>query len=126
MPSYHLTTTANPLRTQPHSQSESVHNSGVTKLFLAAGGKDHEVKLKEQTSDSIRFTILAEVEVGSYNLMIQTGGATPTLPEQPLRCTVENEDMARKRAEEAAAFQKQLEEEAQTEEEKQPESEGKP
>ena len=25
---YHLTTTANPLRTQPHSQSESVHNSG--------------------------------------------------------------------------------------------------
>ena len=33
MPSYHLTTTANPLRTQPHSQSESVHNSGVT--FLA-------------------------------------------------------------------------------------------
>ncbi len=30
LPSYHLTTTANPLRTQPHSQSESVHNSGVT------------------------------------------------------------------------------------------------
>ena len=28
LPSYHLTTTANPLRTQPHSQSESVHNSG--------------------------------------------------------------------------------------------------
>ncbi len=30
LPSYHLTTTANPLRTQPHSQSESVHNSGIT------------------------------------------------------------------------------------------------
>ena len=30
LPSYHLTTTANPLRTQPHSQSESVHNSGGT------------------------------------------------------------------------------------------------
>ena len=30
LPSYHLTTTANPLRTQPHSQSESVHNSGYT------------------------------------------------------------------------------------------------
>ena len=29
LPSYHLTTTANPLRTQPHSQSESVHNSGA-------------------------------------------------------------------------------------------------
>ena len=32
LPSYHLTTTANPLRTQPHSQSESVHNSGTTEL----------------------------------------------------------------------------------------------
>ena len=34
LPSYHLTTTANPLRTQPHSQSESVHNSGFTASFL--------------------------------------------------------------------------------------------
>ena len=30
---YHLTTTANPLRTQPHSQSESVHNSGGTSVY---------------------------------------------------------------------------------------------
>ena len=36
LPSYHLTTTANPLRTQPHSQSESVHNSGVKLSSLAA------------------------------------------------------------------------------------------
>ena len=33
LPSYHLTTTANPLRTQPHSQSESVHNSGSKSSF---------------------------------------------------------------------------------------------
>ena len=36
LPSYHLTTTANPLRTQPHSQSESVHNSGD--IALTADG----------------------------------------------------------------------------------------
>ena len=34
LPSYHLTTTANPLRTQPHSQSESVHNSGDITLYF--------------------------------------------------------------------------------------------
>ena len=105
---------------------QNLGSSDVTKLFLTAAGKDHEVKIEEQTSDSIRFTIPAKVEVGSYNLMIQTGGATPTLMEQPIRCTVENEEMARKRAEEEAAFQKQLDEEARSEEEKQPESEEKP
>ena len=90
-------------------------------------GKDYEVTIKEQTSDSIRFTIPEKVELGSYNLMIQTGGVTPTLLEQPVRCTVENEEeMARKRAEEEAAFQKQLEEEARSEEEEQAESEEKP
>ena len=105
---------------------QNLDSSNVTKLFLTAGGKDHEVKIKEQTSDSIRFTIPEKVEVGSYNLMIQTGGATPTLMEQPVRCTVENEEMARKRVEEEAAFQKQLEEQAESEEEEQPESEEKP
>ena len=40
MPSYHLTTTANPLRTQPHSQSESVHNSGDTALNMTAHSSD--------------------------------------------------------------------------------------
>ncbi len=105
---------------------QNLGSSDVTKLFLTAGGKDHEVKIKEQTSDSIRFTIPEKVEFGSYNLMIQTGGATPTLLEQPIRCTVENEEMARERAEEEAAFQKQLDEQARSEEEKQPEPEEKP
>ena len=105
---------------------QNLDSSNVTKLFLTAGGKDHQVKIKEQTSDSIRFTIPEKIEFGSYNLMILTGGATPTLYEQPVRCTVENEEMARKRAEEDAAFQEPLEEEAETKQEKQPESEEKP
>ena len=104
---------------------QNLDSSNVTNLFLTAGGKDYEVQIKEQTSDSIRFTIPEKVKLGAYNLMIQTGGATPTLLEQPVRCTVENEEMARKRAEEEEAFQK-LEEEAQSEEEEQAESEEKP
>ena len=105
---------------------QNLDSSNVTNLFLTARGKDYEVTIKEQTSDSIRFTIPEKVELGSYNLMIQTGGVTPTLLEQPVRCTVENEEMARKRAEEEAAFQKELEEEAQSEEEEQAESEERP
>ena len=72
-----------------------------------------------------QFTIPEKVEFGAYNLMIQTGGATPTLMEQPVGCTVENEEMARERAEEEAAF-RELEEEAESEQEEQEESEEKP
>ena len=96
------------------ASGQNLDSSNVTKLFLTAGGKDHQVKIKEQTSDSIRFIIPEKIEFGSYNLMILTGGATPTLYEQPVRCTVENEEMARQRAEEDAAF----EEEAETKQEK--------
>ncbi len=96
------------------ASGQNLDSSNVTKLFLTAGGKDHQVKIKEQTSDSIRFIIPEKIEFGSYSLMIQTGGATPTLYEQPVRCTVENEEMARQRAEEDAAF----EEEAETKQEK--------
>ena len=105
---------------------QNLDSSNATKLFLAAGGKDHQVKVREQTSDSIRFTIPEKIEFGSYNLMIQTGGATPVLYEQPVRCTVENEEMARKRAEEDAASEEQLEGEAETEQQEQPESEENP
>jgi len=104
---------------------QNLGSSNVTNLFLTAGGKDYEVEIKEQTSDSIRFTIPEKVEFGAYNLMIQTGGATPALMEQPVRCTVENEEMARERAEEEAAFRK-LEEEAESEQEEQEASEEKP
>ena len=46
LPSYHLTTTANPLRTQPHSQSESVHN---------LGDNIHELLLVHTGAQEIRF-----------------------------------------------------------------------
>ena len=54
MPSYHLTTTANPLRTQPHSQSESVHNSGVTKFFSGGTLASKPDLYQNQVLDSLR------------------------------------------------------------------------
>ena len=99
------------------ASGQDLDSSNVTKLFLTAGGKDYQVEIQEQTSDSIRFTIPDKIEFGSYNLMIQTGGATPTLYEQPVRCTVASK--------EDAAFQEQSEEEAETEQQEQAES-GKP
>ena len=100
------------------TNGQNLGSPNVTKLYLTAGGKDHPVTIKEQTSDSIRFTIPEKIDLGSYNLMVETGGANPTLLEQPIRCTVENEEMARERLEEEAALQRQIEEEARAEEER--------
>jgi hypothetical protein len=108
------------------ASGQNLDSENVTNLFFTAGGKDFEVEIKEQTSDSIRFTIPEKIELGSYNLMVQTGGATPALMEQPVRCTVEDEEMERERLEEEAALQEELEEEAASEEEEQAEPEQNP
>ncbi len=107
------------------ASGQNLDSENVTNLFFTAGGKDFEVEIKEQKSDSIRFTIPEKIELGSYNLMVQTGGATPALMEQPVRCTVENEEMERERLEEEAALQKELEE-VPIEEEEQAEPEQQP
>ena len=60
----------------------------VVKLFLTTGTKDHRVKIEEQGAESIRFTIPAKVPPGQYRLMLQTGGASPALLEQPISCKV--------------------------------------
>ena len=60
----------------------------VTKLFLTAGGKDIPLEMAEQNADSIRFTVPAETDLGTYKLMIQTAGPTPALMEQPVQLRV--------------------------------------
>ncbi len=82
------------------TQGQDVGQSTVVKLFLTAGGKDIEVEMKEQTDDSIRFQVPADIELGAYNLMIQTGGAAPALMEQPVVCTVESAEGIEKRRKE--------------------------
>ena len=56
----------------------------VVKLFLTADGKDIELEMIEQSTESIEFAIPADVQLGRYRLMIQTGGTTPALMEQPV------------------------------------------
>ncbi len=67
---------------------QSIDAANVTKLFLTAGGQDIEVEVAEQTAEAIRFSIPADTAMGMYNLMVQTGGATPQLIEQPVRLEV--------------------------------------
>ena len=58
---------------------QNLEAENVVKLFLTAGGSDHEVAIVEQDADSIRFTIPTGAPLGSYHLMVQTGGAQPSL-----------------------------------------------
>ncbi len=89
---------------QATASGSNVDSANVTKLFLTAGGKDIEVKIDEQSVDSIKFTVPDSVELGRYNLMVQTGGATPALMEQPVVCEVDNAEGLEKRRKELEAF----------------------
>ena len=60
----------------------------VVKLFLTAGGKDIEVEMKEHSADEIHFALPADLAHGSYQLTIQTGGASPAILVQPIRIEV--------------------------------------
>ena len=66
-------------------KGENLDKANVVKLFLTDGTNDHPVEIKEQTADTIRFTIPANIKPGRYNLMFQTATA---LLEQPFAYTV--------------------------------------
>ena len=87
----------------------SLDAANVTKLFLTAGGNDIEVEIREQTAESIRFAIPADAPLGSYNLMVQTGGDKPTLMEQPVRLEVADAATLSALAEEEKALSEAVE-----------------
>ncbi len=91
---------------------QNLEAENVVKLFLTAGGSDHEVAIVEQGADSIRFTIPSSAPLGSYNLMVQTGGEQPSLVEQPVRLEVADEAGLTALADEAKRQQEELEEQA--------------
>ncbi len=70
------------------AKGESVGKGQVVKLFLTTGADDIEVEITEQTPESLGFSVPADIELGMYRLMIQTGGATPALMEQPMTLEV--------------------------------------
>jgi IPT/TIG domain len=75
---------------------ENLDGDTVTKMFLTASGEDHEVVMKEQTQETIRFVIPDKLALGRYNVTIQTGGDAPTILEQPIACSVVDEEGAKK------------------------------
>ncbi|MEX2300377.1 MAG: IPT/TIG domain-containing protein [Bryobacterales bacterium] len=77
---------------------QNLDSANVTNLFLTAAGEDHEVEIKEQTTETIRFVIPAELALGRYNLTVQTGGLTPAILVQPISCSVVDEEGAKKMA----------------------------
>ena len=78
---------------------QNLDSANVTNLFLTAAGEDHEVEIKEQTADTIRFVIPADLALGRYNLTVQTGGPSPSILVQPISCSVVDEEGAKRMAE---------------------------
>jgi hypothetical protein len=78
---------------------ENLGAGTVVKLFLTAAGEDHEIDIKQQTTETIRFQIPADLALGRYNVTLQTGGAAPAILEQPIACSVVDEEGKRKMAE---------------------------
>jgi hypothetical protein len=78
---------------------ENLGKTTVVKMFLTSSGEDHEVDIKDQTGETIRFAIPADLALGRYNLTLQTGGDAPAILEQPIACSVVDEEGKRKMAE---------------------------
>ena len=83
------------------AKGENLGSNSVRKLYLTDGQNDFEVEIKEQKAEMIRFRIPAKIELGQYRLMVLTDGVSPTLLEQPVICSVlDEEGLRKKKAEE--------------------------
>jgi hypothetical protein len=91
---------------------ENLDKTTVTKMFLTASGEDHEVDIKEQSAEKIRFQIPAGLALGKYNVTLQTGGEAPAILEQPIACSVVDEEGKRKMAENQGKQEVQIVEQA--------------
>jgi hypothetical protein len=87
---------------------ENLDSRSVAKMFLSREGKDNEVEMKEQSDQSIRFTLPAGLALGRYNLTIQTAGPNPSILEQPLSCEIVDEEGAREMDKLAAESNEEL------------------
>ncbi len=78
----------------------NLDKSNVDKLFLTAGGSDIELEIKEQTAESITFTVPANTAMKRYRMMFLTTGDNAAYMEQPVSVEVMDEAAAKARAEE--------------------------
>ena len=98
------------------AKGEKLGSNSVRKLYLTDGQNDFEVEIKEQKAEMIRFRIPAKIELGQYRLMVLTDGVSPTLLEQPVICSVLDEEGLRKKKAEEQESPKTTDEEAASEE----------
>ena len=96
------------------AHGEDLDSDSVAIVFLTDGRKDYRVSVKEQSGDSIQFTIPLRIKPGYYNLMLQTTGASPALLEQPISCQVlaEGEELIEEMAPELEIIEQETEEDS--------------
>ncbi len=70
------------------AKGEDLDARQVSAFYLTDGEHDHKVRMKEQTSELIRFVIPAKTPPGRYALMLETRGANASWLQQPVYCTV--------------------------------------
>lgn len=68
---------------------ENLDKSNVAEIYLTDGKKDIKLSMSQQTAQSIKFKIPADVKPGRFALMILTAGPDPKLIEQPVKLSVE-------------------------------------
>ena len=85
------------------AKGTNLDKANVAKLYLTAGGKDIELEIKEQTAESITFTIPADTAHKRYRMMFLTTGDGAAYMEQPISVEVMDEAAAKARAEEGEA-----------------------
>ncbi len=70
------------------AKGEDLDARQVSAFYLTDGEHDHKVRMKEQTSELIRFVIPPKTPPGRYALMLETKGANASWLQQPVYCTV--------------------------------------
>ena len=70
----------------------------VAKLYITAGGSDVELKITEQSAESIKFELPDSTAMKRYRLMVLTAGPSAAYMEQPVALEVVDEATAQQRA----------------------------
>ncbi len=97
----------------------------VAKLYLTAGGKDIQLKITEQSAESIKFELPESTAMKRYRLMVLTAGPGAAYMEQPVAMEVVDAATAKQRAEEGEFELEIIDAEPVEEEEPDPKAKGK-
>lgn len=88
---------------QAVAKGVNLDKNNVDKLFFTTGASDIELEIKEQTAESITFTVPANTAKKRYRMMFLTTGDGAAYMEQPVSVEVMDEAEAKARAAEGEA-----------------------